>query len=279
MNRVRKTIKVVFALLVFTATQAWAAGGYIFDASGDVSLSVLDGTAKPANKNDPVAQNMVVTTGNKSHAVLKFDDGQLVTLQEKSTFQVREYRYEEKQPEQNSIVFSLLKGGMRFVTGLIGQQNKKAFKLVTPSATIGIRGTDAMAVILNNSLYTQVSTGGIGVSNAAGTAIFTAGQTAVTLSSAALPSAISSASLPAGTFGQLGSIALPGAGAGAGAGAGTGTGAGAGAGAQATGAAASGTAGSTAVGGAVAGSGAATVSGAVVATGLSAGEIVEVVLI
>ena len=36
-----------------------------------------------------------------------------------TTFQIREYRYVSKQAEyeKNSIVFSMLKGGMRFVTG------------------------------------------------------------------------------------------------------------------------------------------------------------------
>jgi len=40
------------------------------------------------------------------------------------------------------MLVSLLKGGFRSVTGLIGQLNRAGYRITTPSATIGIRGTD-----------------------------------------------------------------------------------------------------------------------------------------
>jgi hypothetical protein len=44
-------------------------------------------------------------------------------------------------------VFRLLKGGFRAISGLIGKINHDEYQVTTPVATIGIRGTDYLAVI------------------------------------------------------------------------------------------------------------------------------------
>ncbi len=191
------------------SASAWAAGGYVFDAVGDVSVIVGKAEAQPAKKNDAIVSGAVVNTGDKSQAVLKFEDGQVVVMQSNSSFHVREYSYEPKQVEKSSIFFAMLKGGMRFITGLIGQENKNAFKLGTPNATIGIRGTDFMVVMGNSPMYGQVMSGSIGMTNVAGTTVFTAGQAAVVASATTLPAAISVAAIPAGTFTQLVAIPVP----------------------------------------------------------------------
>ena len=198
---------VLFSLL---SANTWAAGkGYVFDTAGDVSITIGKDAAHHAARNDAIVSDTLISTGDKSHAVLKFEDGQVVVMQANSSFRVQEYNYEPKQAEKSSVLFSMLKGGMRFVTGLIGQHNKAAFKLATPNATIGIRGTEFMVAMANNSMYSQVVSGSIGMTNAAGTAAFAAGQTAIVASATTLPAAISAAALPAGTFTQLGAIPVP----------------------------------------------------------------------
>lgn len=206
MNSLRMLFLAVAGLV--WSLSAWA-GGYVHDMAGSVSVAVGEGAARAAARNDAIASGAVITTGDKSHAVLKFEDGQVVVMQPNSTFQVREYRFEPKQVEKSNIAFTMLKGGMRFITGLIGQRNREAFRLATPNATIGIRGTEFMAVMANNSMYSQVVTGSIGVTNSAGTAVLTAGQTALTVSATALTTTIPAATVPAGTFTQLGAIPVP----------------------------------------------------------------------
>lgn len=203
-----RAMVIVLCALVWM-TPAWAASGWIYDASGDVSIAVAKEAARRAAKNDAIVSDTVITTGDKSYAVLKFEDGQVVTMQSNSAFHVREYRYEPKQMEKSNILFSMLKGGMRFVTGLIGQRNKEAFSLSTPNATIGIRGTEFMVVMGNSPMYSQVVSGSIGMTNSAGTTVFTAGQNAIVASATTLPATISAAALPAGTFTQLGVIPVP----------------------------------------------------------------------
>ncbi|MEO8342970.1 MAG: FecR domain-containing protein [Gallionella sp.] len=160
-------------------------------------------------KNDVIPSDTIVNTGDKSYAVLKFEDGQAVGMQENTAFHVREYRYDPKNPENSNIIFSEFNGGMRFITGLIGQRNHKAFRLSTPNATIGINGTEFMVVTINDTLYSQVISGSISVTNQAGMVVFNAGQTVLVESPGTLPVAVPAAALPPGIFSQLQAIPMP----------------------------------------------------------------------
>ena len=206
------TCQAVHAFIILTwtmTTSAWAAGGYVYETIGEVSLSVGKNATHTVVKNDVIPSDAVVNTGDKSYAVLKFEDGQVATMQANTAFHVREYRYDPKNPEKSNIVFSKFTGGMRFITGLIGQRNHRAFRLATPNATIGIRGTDFMVATINDTLYSRVISGSISMTNEAGMVEFTAGQTILVASPNTLPIAISAAALPPGIFNQLEGIPTP----------------------------------------------------------------------
>jgi predicted CXXCH cytochrome family protein len=205
----RGVIKAVIAFAWLLPTQTWAAAGYVYDAVGNVSIAIGKNAAHPAAKNDVVASDTMVNTGDKSYAVLKFEDGQVATMQANTAFRVREYRYDPNRTEKNNIVFSKFIGGMRFITGLIGQRDHKAFRLSTPNATIGIRGTEFSVVTVNGSLYSQVISGSISMTNSAGMVIFKAGQFILVKSASTLPRAIPAAALPLGIFSQLDAIPTP----------------------------------------------------------------------
>ncbi|MFH0934695.1 MAG: FecR domain-containing protein, partial [Pseudomonadota bacterium] len=64
-----------------------------------------------------------------------------ISLGAKSATQLNEFRYDPVTRDGNMLV-SVLKGSLRFVTGLLGKHNPKAVGIRTPTATIGIRGTD-----------------------------------------------------------------------------------------------------------------------------------------
>ena len=111
------------------SSSAGMAGGSIYVVSGDVFVAQGKDPAHRVTDHEAIVSNTLVNTGDHSSALLKFEDGQVVTMQSNSTFQVREYRYDAKKIENSNIVFSMLKGGMRFVTGLIGKARKQAFRL------------------------------------------------------------------------------------------------------------------------------------------------------
>ncbi|MDH2915555.1 MAG: FecR family protein [Gallionella sp.] len=207
MTRILATL---ISLLALTwMAQAAAVGGWVYDATGDVTIVVGKLPASKAFKNTEIASDTFITTGDNSTAVLKFEDGQVISMQANSTLKVRRYHYQPQNADKSSAFFTALKGGMRFISGLIGKGNKSAFKLTTPSSTIGIRGTDFMTVINGQSVYSQVVAGDIDLTNKAGTLALGAGQTAMVTSSTAIATLVSAAALPAGLFSQIASIPVP----------------------------------------------------------------------
>ncbi|GAB4173949.1 MAG: hypothetical protein OHK0026_02670 [Rhodocyclaceae bacterium] len=214
-----------------------AAAATVRSAVGDVK--VVSGAAAPVavSKGQTVASGATIATGDNGRAILRFDDGQVVALHGNTSFRIDEFRFEAARPEAGSAFFSLLKGAIRAVTGLIGQRNARLVAFRTPQATIGIRGTDFMMAIVN-PLYLNVISGGITAENAGGTAAFGAGQfgtvqamnvPATTIPGSALPAGVATAfsQLAGMELGGLAGGAASGAGAGeAGAAAGIGSGAG-----------------------------------------------------
>lgn len=90
---------------------------------------------------DPIYAEDILETGKQAYGVLVFQDGTRVVLQEQTRFAVERYKYEPNRPEQGNVVFRLLRGGLRTLTGLIAKANNKQFQINTAVATIGVRGT------------------------------------------------------------------------------------------------------------------------------------------
>ncbi len=184
-----------------------APAGQITQASGYVAVSSAIQKPKSAGSGEGIENGQTVTLGDDSRAVIRFQDGQVIALQSKTIFKVNSYKYDQAAPEKGESFFSLLQGGLRAVTGLIGSSNKAGWKLATPTATIGIRGTDFM-VVVNQGIFVKVDAGAVSATNSAGTAVFSAGQTAAVTSGTALGTVVPASAVPAGTFGELGAINL-----------------------------------------------------------------------
>jgi len=199
---------VLLALILRSITPVFAVPvAQLVTASGNVSVSSPKHAPQPVSAGNGVENGMNVTTGNKSSAVLQFQDGQIIALQSNSEFRVNEYKFDRDSPEKSSIFFSLAKGGLRAVTGLIGDRRPKNWKLEMPAATAGIRGTDFLAVIYRG-VYARVTSGEISLSNSAGTEVFSLGQTVYVGSAAALGISIPYSLAPEGIFDELHAIDL-----------------------------------------------------------------------
>ena len=195
---------ITLALLPINSVFA-APAGQITQSSGDVAVSSPQSAPKSVGSGEPVDGGQTVTVGKDARAVIRFQDGQVIALQSKSIFKVNSYKYDQASPEKGESFFSLLQGGLRALTGLIGSSNRAGWKLATPTATMGIRGTDFL-VVINQGVFVQVESGAVSATNSAGTAVFTAGQTAAVTSGTALGAVVPASSIPAGTFGELSAI-------------------------------------------------------------------------
>lgn len=180
------------ALLVLCAGgNAWALTGNITNLSGAVIAKRTDGQSRILSLRSEVFEGDLVATADNSYARVKFTDGTEVVLRPGTQLKIDSFKYEEQAPEKDSIFMSLLKGGLRSVTGLMGKRSPGSFSLATPNATIGIRGTNFGAMFCNNDcgrvpmpgggappngLHVDVADGAIVVSTPAGAAEFRVGQ-------------------------------------------------------------------------------------------------------
>lgn len=199
-----------------------AATAVVHTVTGNVTAAIGANAPVALTQNATLESDTMVTTGPNSRIVMRFEDGQVIALNENTSFKINQYRFDRTEPKKSSMFFSLLKGALRSVSGLIGQQAPGAYKLQTPVATIGIRGTDFMAA--TGSLYLQVLDGMVSASNMAATSTFTPGQFGFIASQSVAPTLTLASQLPAGivsSFSQLSTMPLPGVGGASGSGSGS----------------------------------------------------------
>ena len=143
-------------------------------AVGNVTVLGSNGQSRTLGKGAQIEQGDTVNT-NGGRAQLRFTDGAYVSLQPQSEFRIDQYRFEGNQDGNEKGLFSLLKGGLRTITGLVGRSNKKNYQISTAVATIGIRGTE-YTIQYGKSITGTVGEGEIEVCNGAGCLSVTNGE-------------------------------------------------------------------------------------------------------
>ncbi len=115
--------------------------GTVKSVLGDVKLQ--SGTAAPRNAvaGDAVSQVDLIRTGADSGASLVMRDGTAIAVGPSSSLDLKEFKFDATTQDGNLLV-SLLRGSLRMVTGAIGKAHPEAVRVETPTAVIGIRGTD-----------------------------------------------------------------------------------------------------------------------------------------
>ena len=132
----------LLALLLSCNAYAADDAARITHTAGTVGIQAKDGTARLASLNSFVNAGDTVTTEKNSVARLQFKDGAQVTLRPETSYRVDSYNFDQNEPKKDGFASSLLKGGMRAITGLVGKRgNQDAYKNDVKVATMGIRGT------------------------------------------------------------------------------------------------------------------------------------------
>jgi hypothetical protein len=187
---------------VCTLAQAGQVAGTIINLSGPLMAQKADGKVKVLALKSEVEAGDTLVSERNTYAQIKFIDNSEITLKPNTTFKVEAFAFDAGKPAGDSASFSLLKGGLRSITGLLGKRSREKFELKTPTATIGIRGTTFVATYvapasvtapapvvpggqtpgLPPGLYVQVIDGLINVTNRGGTQNFAAGQFGFTAS-------------------------------------------------------------------------------------------------
>lgn len=124
-------------------TQAAASdAGRMQFAAGDVRIVSSDQRTRPAAKGDFVREGDRVSTGTGANAQIVMSDGGIIAMRPGSDLVIQQFRYAGKDDGSESSILSLIRGGFRTITGVIGRRNRDNYQVHTATATIGIRGTD-----------------------------------------------------------------------------------------------------------------------------------------
>jgi FecR protein len=167
-------------------TQAQTAARIDF-AAGNVTASTADGRTRNLAKGAEVQVGETVNT-QQGRAQMRFTDGAFVSLQPETQFKIENYVFEGRSTPNESAVMSLVKGGFRTISGLIGKTNRDGYKLQTATATVGIRGTEFSVVQdAGGSVSMFVAGGAIAVTNQSGTTVVPGGRSTTVSSQNSAP--------------------------------------------------------------------------------------------
>ncbi len=89
----------------------------------------------------PLYNGDTVQVSEHGRMTLLFTDDTKTSLGFGTKFVITSYRYNASEPQNTNFLVGLLRGSLRTVTGLIGRTHPDHVGYVTPTATIGIRGT------------------------------------------------------------------------------------------------------------------------------------------
>ncbi|MES2024064.1 MAG: FecR domain-containing protein [Pseudomonadota bacterium] len=165
--------------------------GTVGNLSGVLTARHPDGNVRIMASRSEILQGDTLMTQANTYARIKFVDNAEIVLRPGSELIVKSYLYDAEKPEKDNVAITLVKGGLRTVTGLVGKRNHDVVSFETPMATIGIRGTNFGALFCQNDcggvptasgttpangLHVDVSQGAVVLTNPAGSQVFPAGQ-------------------------------------------------------------------------------------------------------
>lgn len=157
--------------------------GQIVMTTSDLRASRDDGSERALGRRSVIYEGDTLITGESGIAQVRMVDGALLSLRRETRFKIQEFKYGDVRENEERGFFSLLRGGFRTITGAIGQVVKQAYRVSTPVATIGIRGTHyglrmctdgdcASEGVDENGLFGGVVNGSISSYNDAGSSNF-----------------------------------------------------------------------------------------------------------
>ncbi len=145
--------------------------GKVGTITGEATATHTDGTTVSLARGAPVFTGDVVETGPGATLGLVFVDKTTFALTENARMVLDELIYNPSTNEGSSI-FSLVKGLFVTITGEIAKANPADVTIKTPTANIGIRGTEfGCSFEVGAGMTCTVFSGQISVSNAAGQVI------------------------------------------------------------------------------------------------------------
>jgi len=142
-----------------SAQQAQAAGQFL-SVAGDVRIVARDGTQRQAARAAAFYEGESIVTGPGALGQLRMADGTLMSVRPDTEMKLDSFSFAGEKDPNPSFLLSVVKGGFRTITGLIGKIKRESYRVATPAATLGIRGTDFELVHVQQQLATPTAPAG-----------------------------------------------------------------------------------------------------------------------
>jgi hypothetical protein len=152
MKNYLKILAGVTVLLAFTGpalAQQGDSTGMVVASRGEV-IALADGGSRELKQGDFIYVSDEIITSNRSFAVLQFEDGAKVTVRPDSTLIIETYLYNGDGNDEATL--NLVEGGLRVITGAMAKSNPENYKVRTPVALMGVRGTEFSVMLCGDQL-------------------------------------------------------------------------------------------------------------------------------
>ena len=154
-----KTTGRIFASLVLVTVLAGPVVAQDQDSSGMVVASrgeviaLSNGGSRELKQGDFIYVNDEIMTTNRSFVVLQFEDGAKVTVRPDSTLIIEQYLYNGDAGDEAEL--NLVSGGLRVITGAMAKNNPENYKVRTPVALMGVRGTEFSIMLCGDQVCAE----------------------------------------------------------------------------------------------------------------------------
>jgi hypothetical protein len=135
-----RKLLLVLAAIGFSGATLASDIGLVKVAKGDVRIE-RDGARLPATVGAAVRISDVVVTGADGSAGITFTDNSLVSVGPRSVFAIDKYRFDTT-THAGEFEGNLRQGRLAAVSGKMVKQSPESMKIRTPSAIMGVRGTE-----------------------------------------------------------------------------------------------------------------------------------------
>lgn len=135
---------------------------------GVAKLTSADGMVRTVERGTAVRVGDRIETAAGGHVHLRFVDGARLSVRPSSRLQVENYNLASDQGALTAIKFRLDEGVVRSITGAWGEAERDRFRLNTPVAAIGVKGTDFVVKSDSNTTLASVYSGAITLTPLAG---------------------------------------------------------------------------------------------------------------
>lgn len=169
-QRILSTALASLALLAAASgsAHATASGPVVAETTlviGQARVLHADGASSAVQRGQAIRVGETIQTEIGGHVHLRFVDGGRVSIRPASRLQIDSYAYSADKPQAGAIKFELQEGVVRSITGDWGSAARDRFRLNTPLAAIGVKGTDFVVRATPDATAAVVFTGAITVAS------------------------------------------------------------------------------------------------------------------